>query len=601
MVARPSTVAVVSVIVVVLVITTHEHELATRRPPAHGAGYDGGPLEEAMRIRLTLASRILALQIGIVLAIVAAGAAASVFVARQQLDRSYELRSLAVADSVAALPQVNAAVRADDPSGSLQALAERIRVASGATFIVITDERGIRFTHPNPARIGEMVSTDPEPTLGGARWSGTQEGTLGVSVRGKVPIYDGDGTVIGMVSVGFLQDRIGSDLLAQLPALGVYLVAALALGALASLLLSRHLKSQTFGLEPAEIASLLEQREAVLHGIREGIVAVDPEGRVTLINDEAQRLLGLDAEAAGRPVSELVVAGRVRDVLLGRLNRPDQLVLTQGRVLVANRMPVVVRGEVSGAVISFRDRTELAEISRELEGVRTVSDALRAQAHEFSNRLHTIVGLVELGRHAEAIQLSTEDAIVHQELIERLLGRIDDPTLSALLLAKAVVASERAISLRISSDSLIADEVEDIRDLVTIVGNLIDNALDAVATNTITSSTERWIEVGVRRDGGAIDLRVEDSGPGVPEDRLAHIFEEGYTTKEPDGTSMRGLGLALVQQVVRRRGGSITVTNRIGACFRVTLPDPRDEGRSPTPRPARDRRPRTRRPTLAQS
>lgn len=554
-----------------------------------------------MRIRLTLASRILALQIGIVLAVVAAGAAASVFVARQQLDRSYELRSLAVADSVAALPQVNAAVRADDPSGSLQALAERIRVASGATFIVITDERGIRFTHPNPARIGEMVSTDPEPTLGGARWSGTQEGTLGVSVRGKVPIYDGDGTVIGMVSVGFLQDRIGSDLLAQLPALGVYLVAALALGALASLLLSRHLKSQTFGLEPAEIASLLEQREAVLHGIREGIVAVDPEGRVTLINDEAQRLLGLDAEAAGRPVSELVVAGRVRDVLLGRLNRPDQLVLTQGRVLVANRMPVVVRGEVSGAVISFRDRTELAEISRELEGVRTVSDALRAQAHEFSNRLHTIVGLVELGRHAEAIQLSTEDAIVHQELIERLLGRIDDPTLSALLLAKAVVASERAISLRISSDSLIADEVEDIRDLVTIVGNLIDNALDAVATNTITSATERWIEVGVRLDGGAIELRVEDSGPGVPEDRLARIFEEGYTTKEPDGTSMRGLGLALVQQVVRRRGGSITVTNRIGACFRVTLPDPRDEGRSPTPRPARDRRPRTRRPTLAQS
>lgn len=554
-----------------------------------------------MRIRLTLASRILALQIGIVLAVVAAGAAASVFVARQQLDRSYELRSLAVADSVAALPQVNAAVRADDPSGSLQALAERIRVASGATFIVITDERGIRFTHPNPARIGEMVSTDPEPTLGGARWSGTQEGTLGVSVRGKVPIYDGDGTVIGMVSVGFLQDRIGSDLLAQLPALGVYLVAALALGALASLLLSRHLKSQTFGLEPAEIASLLEQREAVLHGIREGIVAVDPEGRATLINDEAQRLLGLDAEAVGRPVSELVVAGRVRDVLLGRLNRPDQLVLTQGRVLVANRMPVVVRGEVSGAVISFRDRTELAEISRELEGVRTVSDALRAQAHEFSNRLHTIVGLVELGRHAEAIQLSTEDAIVHQELIERLLGRIDDPTLSALLLAKAVVASERAISLRISSDSLIADEVEDIRDLVTIVGNLIDNALDAVATNTITSATERWIEVGVRLDGGAIELRVEDSGPGVPEDRLARIFEEGYTTKEPDGTSMRGLGLALVQQVVRRRGGSITVTNRIGACFRVTLPDPRDEGRSPTPRPARDRRPRTRRPTLAQS
>jgi len=554
-----------------------------------------------VRIHLTLASRILALQIGIVLAVVAAGATASVFVARQQLDRSYELRSLAVADSVAALPQVRDAVRAGDPSGTLQPLAERIRLASGATFIVITDERGIRFTHPNPARIGEVVSTDPEPTLGGTRWSGTQEGTLGVSVRGKVPIQDSGGAVIGMVSVGFLQDRIGSDLAAQLPTLALYLVAALALGALASVLLSRHLKSQTFGLEPAEIASLLEQREAVLHGIREGVVAVDLDGRVTLLNDEAGRLLALGPEAVGRHVSDLVVPGRVRDVLTGRLNRPDQLVVTQGRVLVANRMPVYVRDEVSGAVISIRDRTELAEISRELEGVRTVSDALRAQAHEFSNRLHTIVGLVELGRHGEAIQLSTEDAIVHQELIERLLGRIDDPTLSALLLAKAVVASERAISLRISNDTLVADELEDVRDLVTIVGNLIDNALDAVATNSATSSGERWIEVGVRVSDGSIDIRVEDSGPGIPEGDLEHIFEEGYTTKEPNDTSMRGLGLALVQQVVRRRGGSIQVVNRAGACFTVSLPDQREEGRSSGPSSPPDRRTRARRTTLARS
>lgn len=531
--------------------------------------------------RLSLASRILALQIGIVLAVVAAGAVTSVWVARQQLDRSYEQRSLAVADSVAALDEVRVAVAADDPTGVLQPLAERIRVATGAAFIVITDDRGVRFSHPNPDRIGEVVSTDPEPALSGERWSGTQEGTLGVSVRGKVPIRDDDGMVIGMVSVGFLDDRIGSDLAAQLPTLAAYLLAALTLGALASLLLARHVKSQTFGLEPAEIARLLEQREAVLHGIREGIVAVDLDGRITLLNDEARRLLALEPDAVGRPVDEVLTGGRVRDVLLGTLDRPDQLMVTQGRVLVANRMPVYVRGELTGAVVSLRDRTELAEATRELEGVRTVTDALRAQAHEFSNRLHTIVGLVELGREREAIALSTEDAIVHQELVETLLGRVGDLTLSALLLAKSVIASERGISLRIADDTLVVRELHEVRDVVTIVGNLIDNALDAVGAGPTTDG--RWVAVSVRVENGAVRIRVRDSGPGIPAGAFDRIFEEGFTTKEPGSQPMRGLGLALVQQVVRRHGGDISVANEGGAVFSVTLPRA-TAGPSATPR-----------------
>lgn len=521
-------------------------------------------------LRLTLASRIFALQVGIVVLVVIVGAIAAVLVIRTQLDRSYESRSLAVADSVAAQALVQEAVAAGDPDRALQPLAESIRKATGATFVVITDRNGIRFSHPNPDRIGEMVSTDPEPALSGARWSGTQEGTLGVSVRGKVPIRGPDGTVIGMVSVGFLQTEVGSQLLAQLPTLAWFLAAAVTLGAVGSLLLARHLKSQTFGLEPAEIASLLEQREAILHGIREGAVAVDLEGRITLVNDEARRLLSLAATAVGRPVTEVVGAGRVRDVLTGELDRPDQLVITEGRVLVANRMPVYVHGVVTGAVVTFRDRTELAEVLRELEGVRTVTDALRAQAHEFSNRLHTIVGLVEIGRHAEAIKLSTEDAVVHQELIETLLGRVGDPTLSALLLAKAVVAMERGISVRISDDTLLLDPVDDPRDLVTVIGNLVDNAIEAVAAGP--TSGGRWVDVAVRSEADSLTVRVHDSGPGVSASNMERVFEEGFTTKEPGNQPMRGLGLALVQQVVRRRNGTISLTNDGGAEFIVRLP-----------------------------
>lgn len=523
------------------------------------------------RLRLTLASRIFALQVGIVVLVVVVGAFAAVLVIRTQLDRSYEGRSLAVADSVAALPIVRTAVRDGDPDRTLQPLAEEIRRSTGATFIVITDGTGIRFTHPNPDRIGEKVSTDPEPALSGVRWSGTQEGTLGVSVRGKVPIMADDGSVIGMVSVGFLQAEVGSQLLSQLPTLAAFLAAAVTLGAVGSLLLARHLKNQTFGLEPAEIAGLLEQREAILHGIREGAVAVDLDGRITLVNDAARRLLEVDPGAVGRRVDEVVGPGRVRDVLVGELDQPDQPVITGGRVLVANRMPVYIHGVVTGAVVTFRDRTELAEVLRELEGVRTVTDALRAQAHEFSNRLHTIVGLVELGRHGEAIRLSTEDAIVHQELIETLLGRVGDPTLSALLLAKSVVASERGISLRLSDDALLVDEIRDPHDFVTVIGNLVDNALDAVAAGP--TSGGRWVDVGVRVEGDAIIVRVHDSGPGVDAADLDRLFEEGFTTKGSGNRPMRGLGLALVQQVVRRRGGEISVTTDGGAVFTVRLPD----------------------------
>jgi two-component system CitB family sensor kinase len=533
--------------------------------------------------RLPLASRIFALQVGIVLLVVIVGALAAILVIRTQLDRSYEGRSLAVADSVAALRAVREAVGAGDPDHVLQPLAEEIRLATGATFIVITDERGIRFTHPNPERIGEMVSTDPEPALSGMRWSGTQEGTLGVSVRGKVPIFGDDGHILGMVSVGFLQAEVGSQLLSQLPTLGAFLAVALTLGALGSLLLARHLKSQTFGLEPAEIARLLEQREAVLHGIREGAVAVDLDGRITLVNDEARRLLALEPSAVGRRVDEVVGRGRVRDVLLGTLDRPDQLVITEGRVLVANRMPVYIHDVVTGSVVTFRDRTELAEVLRELEGVRTVTDALRAQAHEFSNRLHTIVGLIELGRHAEAITMSTEDAIVHQELLETMLGRVGDPTLTALLLAKAVVASERGVSLRLGDDTLLLGELADPRDLVTVVGNLVDNALDAVAVGP--NSDGRWVDVAVRTEGDAVIVRVHDSGPGIDPAIRERVFEEGFTTKEPGGQPMRGLGLALVQQVVRRRRGSVSVSEEGGAVFTVRLP-----GLAPAATPSRDGR-----------
>ena len=540
--------------------------------------------------RLTLTSRILALTIGLLLAVVAMSAVTSVYLTSQQIDLEFRERSLTVASSVAALPEVRAAVAAGDPDGALQPLAESVRLASGADFVVITDALGIRFSHPNPERIGERVSTDPGPALAGERWSGTERGTLGVSVRGKVPILGPDGrTVIGIVSVGFLRDEVIARLGAQLLPLGFTLAAALLLGGIGSVMLARHLKRQTFGLEPTEIAGLLEQREAILHGIREGAVAVDNAGTITLVNDEARRVLHLNADAVGRPVPDVIPPGSIRDALLGDalLGDPgdaDEVVLTDDRVLVVNRMPTFVRGEVTGAVITFRDRTELEGVQRELDRVRDVADALRAQAHEFSNRLHTIAGLVELGRGPDAIALATDDASLHQGLVESHLERIIDPTLSALLLAKSVVAGERGVALRISEDTLLIEEVADPRDLVTVVGNLIDNAIEAVASRSLPA--ERWVSVSVRREADAFLIRVHDSGPGVDEAMAHRIFERGYTTRRRRGRNGHGLGLALVQQVIRRRGGSISVENDGGAVFTARLPLAPGEAAAPQPAPA---------------
>src|SRR6266576_606180 len=373
-------------------------------------------MKPVRRPRLSLASQILVFQLAIVLGALMIGAAASYLNESRQLDQRYEQRSLTIAQSVAGMPSVRDGLRDSDPSRTLQPLAEGIIKASGASFVVIASANGIRYSHPNPAMIGKPIDEDFHAVLVGKTWTGVEHGTLGVSARGKAPIFDGQNRVIGIVSVGFLEGTLSEQLAAMLPQLAFYLLVALALGVAGSLLLARRLKRQTFGLEPGEIASLLETREASLHGIREGTVPTD-----------------------------VLPPGRVRDLLIGEVTGADEVVLAADRVLVVSRMPVVVRGRTIGHVATFRDRTELEGLLRELDNARSLTEALRAQAHDFSNRLHTIAGLIELGRQDEAIQMTTESSSVSQELTESLLERVGDPVLGALLLGKSAVAAERDI------------------------------------------------------------------------------------------------------------------------------------------------------------
>jgi two-component system CitB family sensor kinase len=518
--------------------------------------------------RLRLSTQIVLVSLAIVVLTLGTGVGVSIVQARKQLNRESGKQSLAIARTVAQSPEVLAALhRPPDRNGVIQRVTRRIEAATGASFVVVANSKGIRYSHPDPSKIGEPISTDPSEVLLGHEYVGVQTGTLGRSVRGKAPIRE-NGRIVGLVSVGFLESKISGQLQDDLPVLLIPPAIGLAVGALGSFLLARRIKRQTFGLEPNEIATLLEQREAVLHGIREGLVATDASGRITLVNDEATRLLDVSQAVLGQPLAEVVPAGHAREVLSGNVAAPDQVVLVNDRVLVANRMPVTVRGRAVGAVVTLRDRTELEKLMRELNDVRSLADALRAQEHEFAHRLHVLAGLIELGRYDEAKRWIKQSAVVHQALVESIVESIGEPTIVALLLGKAAVASERGVELRVTPDTRLPEDYPNARELVTVVGNLIDNALDSVAP-----LAHGWVEVTIRDDEDGVFVQVRDSGPGVDPAIVDEIFRDGFTTKVATRSGRRGLGLALVSQTVRRRqGGYVTVANDDGALFTAFLP-----------------------------
>ncbi|MEU3819971.1 ATP-binding protein [Streptomyces sp. NPDC030392] len=485
-----------------------------------------------------------------------------------QLDDQAMRRALAVAQTTAS-PRLadDLLVSRPAPDGPVQAEAERVRRATGSEYVVVMDVRGVRWSHPNRARIGQVVSTDPSGALAGRQVMEIDSGTLGRSARGKVPLRDADGTIVGAVSVGIAYDSVRARFLAAIPGLLAYAGGAMAAGALAAWLIARRVQRQTRDLAFSDIAALLAEREAMLHGIREGVVALDGAGRVRLVNDEAQRLLDLGPEATGRPLDEVLDGGRTADVLAGRVTGEDLVAVHGRRVLVANRMPT----HDGGAVVTLRDRTELERLGRELDATRGLIDALRAQDHEHANRMHTLLGLLQLELYEEAVEYLTEVVGVHRTTAEQVTEKVRDPLVAALLVGKATVAAERGVALRIAPGSLLPDRLVAPSELVTVVGNLVDNAVDAAAGSR-DAAVE--VELGVR--GRTAVLRVADSGPGVPADRREAVFTEGWSTKRrPSHGAGRGLGLPLVRRLAERHGGRVEVGTAAGggAEFTVVLPE----------------------------
>ncbi|WP_031073780.1 sensor histidine kinase, partial [Streptomyces sp. NRRL WC-3742] len=481
-----------------------------------------------------------------------------------ELDHDAMQRALSIAQATATDEVIARAADARD-SATVQRNAEQIRLATGASFVVITDLDGIRLSHTDPGRIGHRVSTDPEPALSGRSVTAIQEGTLGRTARGKVPLRTADGRIVGEVSVGISDDSIRRRLLKMLTGILLCAGAGLAAGTVATLALARRLKRRTHNIALADISAMLIEREAMLHGIREGMVGLDEHGRIRLANDEALRLLGLPEDCTGAPIGAVLPPGRLADVLTGRITGTDLPAVRDDRVLVVNRTATAE----GGAVVTLRDRTELESLVRELDTTRSLTEALRAQDHEHANRMHTLLGLLELGRHDQAVAFISEQSGSHAVVAARIAEQVQDPHVAALLAGKTAVAAERGVRLVLTPAAHLPDAVVDARTLVTVLGNLVDNAVDAMPAGG------GRVEVSLAAAGSTLLLQVADSGPGVPEDLRELVFEEGWTSKDAPAHRPRGLGLAMVRRLVERTGGRIVLDAGPlgGARFTVELPE----------------------------
>ncbi|MGR6091999.1 ATP-binding protein [Brevibacterium sp. CSND-B09] len=583
--------------------------------------------------------RVLISQLALVIVILALVTGVFAWMGARTVTEVTETKALATARTLAIDPDVRAAAtqasaeHAEKPDAqlvtSMLAITDDLRDRSGISFAVITDDRGIRLTHPDRSKIGHRVSTSPEEALAGRENVSHESGTLGETVRAKVPIYSNeDGkTVVGEVSVGIFASVLDADVRRELILLGTVAVFALALGGVVSVMLGRRLRRETLGVGPEELAEMARDQGAVLHGLDDGVLGFDTNGKLTLSNSNAKELLGASsakhvdragetaganggAASAGDSDRELVDASDNELV-----NVPDEItalmadapadgalrrrVTIGDRILLATAVRVQRDGVSVGGVVTLRDETQILTMARQLESVTAMARALRTQRHEFANRLHTVLGLVDTGATDEAHTylsslLGTGPITTPVEDIDL----VSDPYLRAVLEAKGTTAAEAGVALAVTPDSLAVGAVRDPEAVTLILGNLIDNAVRAAVAGRRYAEDGGRVEVQVLSSGTELHAVVTDTGDGIDDEVAGKIFDEGFSTSTaasaPDfgiglttGTGTGdghglGIGLALSRRVAEKGGGAVWLIDGHdpdlgGASFGMRLPDALDE------------------------
>lgn len=456
--------------------------------------------------------------------------------------------------------------------------------AIGAAFIVIGDNQGVRLIHPVDERIGKpMKGGDNQRALvEGQSYVSTARGSLGYSVRGKAAIFDAQGNIIGVVSVGYLLDRLQDRIEPFLAFLILMVVVVVVANAVVSNYASRKFQRAILGFEPEEIGRLYGELEVTMSTIKEGVLSIDAQGVLRSINRSACQILGIDRDKAlNKPLTETLRDSDLYTVLeTGQEDHDIEIFLNHKR-LIANRSPIFVEGKIVGAVSSFRLRDEINELTEQLSQTKEYADLLRSQTHEHRNKLNTISGLVQMGELEAVQKLIGQETAHYQAMIEFLRDTIKDPLIAGMLLGKTERARELGLQLVVEEGSRLdpLSEWLNSEDLVTILGNLIDNAFDAtlsvIRNESNVASERRNIEVSVSDYGNEVILEVSDHGCGLPENiEPQTLFKKGISTKSRQN---RGVGLHLVNQLATRYHGHVEMLPNTEYGTRITVYLPKEE------------------------
>ncbi len=488
---------------------------------------------------------------------------------RETLTEESGKRLLFIAQRTAGDPMVEAAFALPDPTSVLQPMAEGIRRMTQTSFVVVFNMDAIHYSHPVPDHLGKpFVGGDEKRALAGETYVSQAKGALGVSQRAFAPIYDFRGRQIGVVSVGLLLTEVRKRQHGAVFTLYIMALGGILMGLVGAVILSRNIKKSIFGLEPYQIGALLEERNVIFSSIKEGVIAIDRRERIIFINEGARRLLALDASPEGALVTDVIPQTRLPDVVRTGKAVYDEEWISNGAILLVNRIPMRAGGEVIGAVATFRDMSEIRKLAEELVEVRQYTDALRREHHEHLNRLHVIAGLLQLRRYREAVHYIVSTVSRKQALADFLRQRVRTPAVSGLLMSKLDQAQKAGIRMVISPDSDLPELTPGATGaVITILGNLIENAVESLAG---AAARDGCVEIRLREEAGSLLLRVRDNGSGFPADLRERIFAKGFTTKTTPKNM--GMGLYLVRSAAERYHGGCEVILDGGVTFQVTLP-----------------------------
>lgn len=474
-------------------------------------------------------------------------------------EKSIEDRAINISRIIAHSPIVIEGLSGKRNAKEIQDYTNEIANLTDVRFIVVFDMDGIRKSHPDISEVGKpFVGGDEGPVLQGQEHISTAKGTLGVSLRAFTPVFNSDGKQVGAVAVGILMNTVQETVAKSRSRTYLGIGFGLLVGIIGSIILAKKIKKIMFGMEPAEIAKLLQERNAMLESTREGILAVDSTGKVTLANAEAVRLFKQAGftDLTGTDIKEHIPRG-MKTVLETGQPELDFEYNLRGVTLLTNAVPIKVNDKIVGTIATFRDKTEMKLLIEELSGVKVYAEALRAQTHEFKNKIQAILGMVHMQDYDQLTGYVSRISNQYQMEVGLASKNIKDPVLAGFILGKLSYARELGCELELTEECFLppAADPEIVHDLVTIIGNLVDNALEAVV-----HSEHKQVILTLLYEDGELLIEIADHGPGIPQEIREQIFNKGYSTK----SSNRGFGLFLVKTQLEQRGGQMEIYTKEG-------------------------------------